>query len=92
MVLNGRYNQVKGEFPAGVDLLAKGGAIDVKTPETSKPELFKLGIITDPGTKVQINGAEVEISKYGVLELDEVVNVKSLIFPNGANATIDFCY
>ena len=92
MVLNGRYNQVKGTFEAGVDLLAKGGAIDLKTPETSAPVLFKLGIITEPGTKVIINGAEVEISKFGILELDAVCNITSLIFPNGADATIDFCY
>jgi len=32
MVLNGRYSQVKGTFPAGVDLLAPDGAIGEKTP------------------------------------------------------------
>ena len=92
MVLNGRYNQVKGSFPAGVDLLASGGAIDLKTPQTTRPTIFKIGIIAKPGTKVQINDAEVEITEFGVLELDQVVNIRKLIFPEGAEATIDFVY
>ena len=92
MVLNGRYNQVKGTFEAGVDLLAKGGAIDLKTPETTAPILYKIGIITEPRSKVLINGAEMEICETGVFELDSIVNVKSLIFPEGAQATIDFVY
>ena len=92
MVLNGRYNQVKGSFPAGVDLLASGGAIDLKTPQTTRPTIFKIGIIAEPGTKVQINDAEVEITEFGVLELDQVVNIRKLIFPEGAEATIDFVY
>lgn len=94
MVLNGRYNQVSGPFEAGVDLLSRGGAIDVVTPETTRPILEKVGIITAPGTRVQINNALVKISKFGVLELDEVVNVKKLIFPDGADSDtiIDFVY
>ena len=92
MVLNGRYTQVKGSFPAGVDLLASGGAIDLKTPQTTRPTIFKIGIIAKPGTKVQINDAEVEITEFGVLELDQVVNIRKLIFPEGAEATIDFVY
>lgn len=45
MVLNGRYNQVKGPFNAGEDLLAPGGAIDIITPESTRPIIYKLGII-----------------------------------------------
>ena len=92
--LNGRYNQIKGPFEAGVDLLAPGGAIDLKTPETTRPVLYKLGIIAPSGTKVQINDADAEISDFGVLELDTCVNVKSLIFPEGApdGTIIDFVY
>ena len=94
MRLNGRYNQVKGPFAAGVDLLAPGGAIDLATPEDTRPVLIKVGIIAAPGTKVTINDATVEISVAGGLELDEVVEVKNLIFPNGADGDvlIDFVY
>ena len=94
MRLNGRYNQVKGPFESGVDLLAPGGAIDLKTPETTRPILTKVGIIAEPGTKVTINDATVEISIAGGLELDEVVEIRSLIFPEGANSDvlIDFIY
>lgn len=91
--LNGRYNQVKGSFPAGVDLLAPGGAIDEITPENTRPIIFKLGIIAPAGTKVQINDALVTISDFGVLELDQVVNIRKLIFPDGVNdCQIDFVY
>ena len=94
MRLNGRYNQVKGPFEAGVDLLAPGGAIDLITPEDTRPILLKVGIIADPGTKVTINNATVESSIAGGLELDEIVEVRSLIFPSGANSDvlIDFIY
>ena len=94
MILNGRYNQVKGPFPAGVDLLAPGGAIDVITPEDTRPILTKVGIIASPGTKVTINNATVEISIAGGLELDQVCEVRKLIFPNGADSDvlIDFIY
>lgn len=92
MVLNGRYSQVKGSFQAGVDLLAPGGAIDLKTPEITRPTIYKIGIIAEPGTKVQINDVEVQISKFGVLELDEVLNIRKLVFPQGADAFIDFVY
>ncbi len=89
--LNGRYNQVKGDFPAGVDLLAEGGAISDVTPETDSPILLKIGIIAEPGTVVNINSAEVEISDYGVLELEDI-QIRHLSFPNGATALIDFIY
>ena len=94
MRINGRYNQVKGPFAAGVDLLAPGGAIDLATPEQMTPILTKVGILADPGTRVIINESNVEISAAGGLELDNVVEIRHLIFPNGAkdNVLIDFIY
>lgn len=94
MRLNGRYNQVKGPFQAGVDLLAPGGAIDLVTPEDTRPILVKVGIIAAPGTRVTINEATIEISVAGGLELDQVVEVRKLIFPDGADGDvlIDFVY
>ena len=43
---------------------------------------------------VKINGLNIKIGSTGMYELDEVVNVTSLIFPNGAdeNAIVDFVY
>lgn len=92
--LNGRYNQVKGPFEAGVDLLAPGGAIDLVTPETTRPIPYKLGIIAPAGTRIQINDATMEVSDFGVFELDTCVNVRKLIFPDGAGdgVLIDFVY
>jgi hypothetical protein len=94
MRLNGRLGQVIGPFDSGVDLLADGGAISELTPETTKPVLSKLGIQAAKGTIVNINGISIKIGKTGIYELDEVVNVKSLIFPNGAdeNTIVDFVY
>ena len=94
MVLNGRYNQVSGPFAAGVDLLSPGGAIDLATPESTRPILYKVGIIAPPGTKIQINDAVIKISPFGVLELDTVTNIKKLIFLDDVdeNALIDFVY
>ena len=94
MKLNGRLGQVLGPFPAGQDLIADGGAISEFTPESTKPNLYKLGIQTTPGTMVKINGLNIKIGSTGMYELDEVVNVTSLIFPNGAdeNAIVDFVY
>lgn len=92
--LQGRYGQVLGPFSAGADLLAPGGAIDKQTPESTPPVIYKLGIIAPEGTKVQINETLATISHFGVLELDEVVNVRKLIFPNGAgnDVIIDYIY
>ena len=94
MRLQGRYNQVSGPFEAGIDLLSPGGAIDMATPESTRPILYKVGIIAPPGTRVQINDSVVKISPFGVLELDEVVNIKKLIFLDNVdeNALIDFIY
>lgn len=92
--LNGRVGQVLGPFPAGQDLLGEGGAISEFTPEVTRPVLIKLGIQTEPGVNVQINDVNVKIGKTGVYELDGLVAVKSLIFPNGASADtqVDFVY
>lgn len=94
VTLQGRYGQVIGPFGAGVDLLAAGGAIDKQTPETSTPILYKIGIIAPEGTRVQINDTTATISRFGVLELDQIVNVRKLIFPDGApsSVTIDYIY
>ena len=93
MRLNGRYNQVHGPFAAGVDLLAPGGAIDLVTPEETPPVITHIGIVTSAGTQVTINEQTVTIS-FGALELDNEVEIRSLIFPNGADgdSVIDFIY
>lgn len=95
MKLNGRVGQVLGPFEAGVDLIAQGGAISELTPEVTKPILYKLGIQTSTeGLLMQINGKQIKMGKTGMYELDEVVNIKSLIFPNGADeqTIVDFVY
>lgn len=93
-VLNGRVGQVLGPFESGVDLLADGGAISELTPETTRPVLRKLGIQSDVGTIVKINGTDIQIGKTGIYELDEIVAVKTLLFPNGAGdeTIVDFVY
>lgn len=93
MYLNGRVGQVLGPFDTS-DLLAENGKISEFTPESSQPILSKMGIQTSPGTIIKVNGVEIKIGKTGIYELDEVVNVKSLSFPNGADADtiIDFVY
>jgi hypothetical protein len=93
MALNGSIGQVLGPFDNS-DLLEEGGAISEFTPETTKPILLKLGIQAEEGTNVRINGVDIKIGKTGIYELDGLVAVKSLIFPNGANedTIIDFVY
>lgn len=93
MYLNGRVGQVLGPFDSS-DLLAENGKISKFTPETSQPILSKMGIQTSPGTVIKVNDVEIKIGKTGIYELDEVVNIKSLVFPNGADADtiIDFIY
>lgn len=92
-MLNGRIGQCLGPFDT-MDLLSENGAISIFTPEETKPILTKLGIQADNGTIVEINGVEIKIGKTGIYELDGVVAVKSLIFPNGANENtiVDFVY
>ena len=93
-MLNGRIGQVIGPFTAGVDLLDNEAPIGSFTPETTRPILYKLGIQTDQGTQVKINNIIIKIGKTGIYELDNIVQIKSLIFPNGApeNTIIDFVY
>lgn len=93
-MLNGRIGQVTGPFSAEIDLLNDDAPIGMFTPETTKPILYKLGIQAEEGTIVKINGVSVKIGKTGIYELDNVVDIKTLIFPNGADADtiIDFVY
>lgn len=93
MYLNGRIGQVLGPFD-DKDLLSEDGVISIFTPETTAPILLKLGIQTSVGTIVKINGVEIKVGKTGIYELDEVVSVRSLIFPQGAdeNTIVDFVY
>lgn len=93
MYLNGRVGQVLGPFDSS-DLIAENGKISQFTPESSQPILSKMGIQTAPGTIIKINGTEIKVGKTGIYELDEVVNIKSLSFPYGADADtiIDFVY
>jgi hypothetical protein len=93
MYLNGRVGQVLGPF-GSEDLIENHGIISAFTPEDVQPLLTKLGIQTDVGTIVRINGVEIKIGKTGIYELDEVVMVKQLNFPNGASTDtiVDFVY
>ena len=94
MLKNAQIGQVAGPFTAGVDLLDDDQAIGSFTPEKERPEIYKLGIQALPGTIVAINGRNIKIGSTGIYELDDVVKIKSLVFPNGApNTTIlDFIY
>ena len=93
-MLNGRVGQVIGPFDANINLLDDNAPIGTFTPETSRPILYKLGIQATEGTKVQINEAVIQIGKTGIYELDSVVDIKKLIFPEGADAStiVDFVY
>ena len=93
-MLNGRIGQVIGPFTAGVDLLDDNAPIGVFTPETTRPVLNKLGVQTSEGNIIKINGFNIKVGKTGIYELDNVVAVTSLIFPNGADADtiVDFIY
>lgn len=93
-MLNGRIGQVLGPFAANIDLLNDNAPIGAFTPETTKPVLYKLGIQASEGTIVKINNVPIKIGKTGIYELDNIVDVKTLVFPNGAdeNTIIDFVY
>lgn len=93
-MLNGRIGQVIGPFNANIDLLENNAPIGAFTPETSKPILYKLGIQAEEGTFVKINDVVIKIGKTGIYQLDNVVDIKKLSFPNGAdeNTIIDFIY
>lgn len=93
-MLNGRIGQVIGPFTENVDLLEDNQPIGAFTPETTKPILYKLGIQAAEGTTVEINNVPIKIGKTGIYELDNIVDVKTLVFPNGADedTIIDFVY
>ena len=95
MALNGRVGQVIGPFDT-VDLLSKDGAIIKYLSafgDNGPQYIEKLGIVATPGTIVKINGKEIKIIT-GIYELDNVVSVRSIIFPQGASAdaAVDFVY
>ena len=95
MVLNGRFGEINNTaIPANVDLIADGGLISEQTLETTQPQIYKIGIQTDPGTRFILNGISCVIGKTGIFELDSDVSIESLIFPNGANSEtiIDYVY
>lgn len=94
MLKNAQIGQVTGPFTAGVDLLENGQAIGDFTPEKEKPEIYKIGIQAPPGTIVAINGRNIKIGTTGIYELDDVIRIKRLVFPNGApeSALVDFVY
>lgn len=93
-MLNGRLGQVTGPFTANVDLLDDGQAIGTFTPETTRPTLIKIGIQAEQGTNVKINNVPIKIGKTGIYELDNIVDIKSVIFPQGADSStiVDFVY
>lgn len=94
MIQNGHIGQVLGPFLANKDLLDDNEPIGAFTPETERPVIVKLGIQSAEGTVVCINGTNIKIGKTGIYELDDVVNIKELYFPDGAdeNTLIDFVY
>ncbi len=94
MIQNGHIGQVSGPFTANVDLLDDDQAIGIFTPEKERPVLYKLGIQTSPGVIVKINDIPIRIGVTGIYELDDVVRISSIIFPNGADedTLIDFVY
>lgn len=93
-MLNGRIGQVVGPFAAGIDLLDDDAPIGAFTPETTRPILYKLGIQTAEGTIIEVNHVPVKVGKTGIYELDNIVDVETLVFPNGADADtiVDFVY
>lgn len=95
MILNGRFGEIHDTaIPASVDLLKDGGLISKQTPEITRPLLTKLGIQAPKGTKILVNGIEVKIGNTGIFQLDQVVEITSLIFPDGGDETviIDYVY
>lgn len=91
--MQGRIGQVLGPFDSS-DLLAPGGVIANYTIEETEPLIIKLGIQATVGTIVRINNRDIKIGKTGIYELDEIVTVKTLSFPYGADekTIVDFVY
>lgn len=94
MIQNGHVAQVLGPFDANTDLLADDGPIGQLTPEADRPVIYKLGIQAQVGTRVQVNDNIIKIGKTGMYELDQLVKITYLSFPDGAseNTIIDFIY
>lgn len=94
MLKNAQIGQVLGPFQEGVDLLDDDQPIGRFTPERDRPVIYKIGIQASPSTVVAINGRNIKIGTTGIYELDDVIQIKSLVFPNGAPNTtiIDFVY
>ena len=95
MILNGRVGQVVGPFDKDKDLLDADGAIGKVTPEKTRPILIKLSIQAPEGTKLKINDMPIKIGKTGLYELDQIVEIKKLVFveENSPDETIiDFVY
>lgn len=95
MALNGRFGEINSiAIPANKELLSNTGLIGAQTPEDTWPKIWKLGIQAEPGTRFIVNGIECVIGKTGIFELDNVVTVLSLVFPDGADDTtiIDYVY
>lgn len=93
-MLNGRIGQVIGPFVKNVDLLEDNQPIGAFTPETTKPVLCKLGIQANQGTLIRVNNTQVKIGKTGIYELDNVVDIKELVFltDTDSDTIIDFVY
>lgn len=81
----GRLGQLLGPFSPGEEIINLISA-DTKTKNV------KLGIQTAIDTIVLINGESIQIGRTGIYELDEIMNISSIIFPNGApeNTIIDY--
>lgn len=81
----GRLGQLLGPFSPGEEIINLISA-DTKTKNV------KLGIQTTIDTIVLINGESIQIGRTGIYELDEIMNISSIIFPNGApeNTIIDY--
>lgn len=93
-MLNGRIGQVIGPFEQNIDLLSDQGAIGAFTPESTRPILTKIGIQAEKGTTFKINDVNLRIGKTGIYELDNVVEIKKLMFTSATNENtlIDFVY
>lgn len=94
MIQNGHIGQVRGPFYSNDDLLADFGAIGSFTPQKQRPVIYKLGIQADAGTIVSINNTNIKIGNTGIYQLDDIIKINELSFPNGAseNTIIDFIY
>ena len=94
MIQNGHIGQVIGPFTADQDLLSDNGAIGKFTPENERLILYKIGIQSDIGTKIKVNGSTIKIGKTGIYELDDLIKITDLRFPEGASSDtiIDFVY